>query len=49
LNAENEYEAIRTQATVLYSFRNGKIIAKTKPSETSITLNEGNEAVNFKR
>ena len=49
LNAENEYEAIRTQATVLYSFRNGKIIAETKPSETTISLNSGNETVNFKR
>lgn len=36
LSAENEYEAIRKQASVRYSFRNGKKIAETKPSETTI-------------
>ncbi|KQL21643.1 cytosine deaminase [Cytobacillus solani] len=49
LSAENEYEAIRKQASVRYSFRNGKIIAETKPSETSITLNQSKESVNFNR
>ncbi|RDW16693.1 cytosine deaminase [Oceanobacillus chungangensis] len=48
LSAENEYEAIRKQATVRYSFRNGKIIAETKPSEATITLEEV-EKVNFNR
>lgn len=48
MSAENEYETIRKQAKVRYSFRNGKIIAETKPSETMITLDQ-TEAVNFNR
>ncbi|AXI10957.1 cytosine deaminase [Oceanobacillus zhaokaii] len=49
LSAENEYEAIRKQATVRYSFRNGKIIAETKPSEATITLNQVEEKIDFNR
>ncbi|KMY52101.1 cytosine deaminase [Peribacillus loiseleuriae] len=49
LSAENEYEAIRKQATVRYSFRNGKIIAETKPSEATITLDQFEEKINFNR
>lgn len=49
LNAENEYEAIRKQAAVRYSFRNGKIIAETKPSETSVKLGGMSEIVTFQR
>ncbi len=49
LSAENEYEAIRKQATVRYSFRNGKIIAETKPSETSINLGGLSEKINYNR
>ncbi|MFD1780495.1 cytosine deaminase [Fredinandcohnia salidurans] len=48
MSAENEYETIRKQAKVRYSFRNGKIIAETKPSETMITLDQ-TETVNFNR
>ncbi|RDW15822.1 cytosine deaminase [Oceanobacillus arenosus] len=48
LSAENEYEAIRKQATVRYSFRNGKIIAETKPSEATIMMDEA-ERINFNR
>jgi len=48
MSAENEYETIRKQAKVRYSFRNGKIIAETKPSETMITLGQ-TEAVDFNR
>ena len=47
LNAENEYEAIRKQATVRYSFRNGQIIAETQPQQTTITLHDGVENVTF--
>ncbi|KGX89670.1 cytosine deaminase [Pontibacillus marinus] len=36
LDAENEYEAVRTQAAVRYSVRNGNIIAETKPKETTV-------------
>ncbi|CEH31564.1 Cytosine deaminase [Aneurinibacillus migulanus] len=49
LSVENEYEAIRKQATVRYSFRNGKIIAETKPSETTITLDQCEEKINFSK
>lgn len=48
MSAENEYETIRKQAKVRYSFRNGKIIAETKPSETMITLDK-TEAIDFNR
>ena len=46
LAAENEYDAIRRQAQVLYSVRNGQIIAETKPSETILL---GEEKITFKR
>ena len=38
LNAENGYEALRTQAEILYSVRSGKVIARTKPKETTLHL-----------
>ncbi|AND42325.1 cytosine deaminase [Cytobacillus oceanisediminis] len=47
LDEENEYEAIRRQAAVKYSIRNGKVIAETKPSETSVMFGEIKEKVNF--
>jgi len=47
LDSENEYEAIRRQAAVKYSIRNGKVIAETKPSETSVMFGEIKEKVNF--
>ncbi|KIL49304.1 cytosine deaminase [Jeotgalibacillus soli] len=49
LNAENEYEAIRKQANVRYSVRNGQIIAETKPRETVISLNGEVENVTFNK
>ncbi len=48
LSAENEYEAIRRQAIVKYSIRNGRIISKTKPSETIVNLG-AEEKVDFVR
>lgn len=47
LDAENEYEAVRKQASILYSIRNGQVIAQTKPSETTVTLGQGSEKVTF--
>ncbi|MCM3529003.1 cytosine deaminase [Cytobacillus oceanisediminis] len=47
LDSENEYEAIRRQAAVKYSIRNGKVIAETKPSETSVMFGEIKGKVNF--
>ncbi|RYI28086.1 cytosine deaminase [Bacillus infantis] len=49
LDAENEYEAIRKQAAVLYSIRNGKIIAQTSPRQTSILLGEERENIDFSK
>lgn len=49
LSAENEYEAIRKQASVRYSIKNGKIIAETKPSETTISLGDTVETINFNK
>ncbi|MBT2680516.1 cytosine deaminase [Bacillus sp. ISL-35] len=49
LAAENEYEAIRKQAAVRYSIREGKIIAETKPSEASIRIGESEENILFNK
>ncbi len=49
LDAENEYEAIRKQAAVLYSIRNGKIIAQTSPRETSVLLGEQREIIDYSK
>ncbi|MFS0635003.1 cytosine deaminase [Mesobacillus foraminis] len=49
LSAKNEYEAIRKQASVRYSIRNGKVIAETKPSETHVTLGRVSEFVDFEK
>ena len=49
LDAENEYETIRKQAKVRYSFRKGELIAETKPSETTISLGAGTEKVTFNK
>ncbi|MGD6875796.1 cytosine deaminase [Bacillus infantis] len=49
LDAENEYEAIRKQAAVLYSIRNGRIIAQTSPRQTSVLLGEQREIINYSK
>ncbi|MDT2044774.1 cytosine deaminase [Priestia flexa] len=49
LSAENEYEAIRKQASVRYSIKNGEIIAETKPSETTISFGDTVETINFNK
>ncbi len=38
LNAQNEFDAIRKQAEVTHSIRNGKLLAQTKPKETTVHL-----------
>jgi cytosine deaminase len=38
IDSESEYEAIRTQAPVLYSIRNGKVMVETKPAETTMNV-----------
>lgn len=49
LDAENEYEAIRKQAAVKYSIRKGRVIAETKPRETSIMFGAMEEKINFNK
>lgn len=48
LNADNEYDVIRKQAAVTHSYRNGRLIAGTKPAETTINLGT-EEVVDFER
>lgn len=38
IDADSEYEAIRTQAPVLYSIRNGEVLVETKPAETTVNV-----------
>lgn len=38
INADSEYEAVRTQAPVLLSIRNGEVIAETQPAVTETTF-----------
>lgn len=48
LNATDEYDVIRKQAVVTHSYRNGRLIAGTKPAETMINLGT-EEMVDFER
>jgi cytosine deaminase len=38
MDAENYYDALNRNAAVLYSFRNGRVIAHTSPASTVIEL-----------
>lgn len=48
LNAESGYDAVRRRAEVLYSIREGRVIAKTIPSKSFINFEEERE-VTFKK
>ncbi|MEG2738317.1 cytosine deaminase [Clostridium sp.] len=48
LPAENPYDAVRRQVPVLYSIRNGRVIASTKVSETNVFI-DGTEKIDFKK
>lgn len=48
LDAKDDFEAVCKRACVLYNIKNGKVVAKTKPSQTSISFN-CEENINFKR
>ena len=48
LNAESGYDAVRRRAEVLYSIREGRVIAKTVPSKSYINMKEEKE-INFKK
>lgn len=49
IDAEDEYDAIRRQACVLYSIKNGRVISKTNPLETYINHENNFEKVTFKK
>src|SRR5690625_613939 len=38
IDSESEYEAVRCQAPVIYSIRNGEILVETKPAETMMNI-----------
>lgn len=48
LNADSGYDAVRRRAEVLYSIRKGKVISKTIPSKTIISVRD-EKVVTFKR
>lgn len=48
LNADSGYDAVRRRAEVLYSIRKGKVISKTIPSKTVISVRD-EKVVTFKR
>ncbi|KGT91036.1 cytosine deaminase [Erwinia typographi] len=48
LPAENGFDALRRQVSVRYSIRQGRVIAETKPADTTLYLQES-EKVDFKR
>lgn len=47
LPAQSQYDAIRRQVPITYSIRNGKVISKTVPKQTTIYL-DNEEVINFK-
>lgn len=47
LEAEDSFNALRKQAPVLYSIRNGKIIARTQPAKATIYAEGKTEEVSF--
>ncbi|SLC90170.1 Cytosine deaminase [Mycobacteroides abscessus subsp. abscessus] len=49
LPTENEYEAIRRQVPVRYSYRHGEKIAETKLSETRTLIDGFEDPVQFSR
>jgi len=38
IDSESEYEAVRCQAPVIYSIRNGEVLVETKPAETTFNI-----------
>ncbi|MNE58521.1 Cytosine deaminase [compost metagenome] len=48
LPADNGFDAVRRQVPVRYSIRHGRIIAETKPAQTSLHLAQV-EPVDFRR
>lgn len=38
IDSDSEYEAVRCQAPVIYSIRNGEVLVETKPAETTFNI-----------
>ncbi|MDC3417018.1 cytosine deaminase [Aquibacillus salsiterrae] len=49
LDADDEYDAIRRQSSILYSVRHGKVLVNTKPAKTTLTMGETEENITFKK
>ncbi|TLS34895.1 cytosine deaminase [Pseudalkalibacillus caeni] len=49
LPASDEYDAIRRQVPVTYSIRNGNVIAKTKPAQSTVLVDGVAEEVTFEK
>lgn len=49
LPAENGYDAIRRQTPILYSIRDGKVLARTEPSTTTINIDNKEMNINFQK
>lgn len=48
LDADSEYDAIRRQAAVLFSYRNGRRIAETTPAVTRLCFDDTAQVVDFR-
>lgn len=48
LDADSGYEAVRKQAVVLYSVRNGKILSQTSPAVSTVHI-DGEEKITFSK
>ncbi|MNG30609.1 Cytosine deaminase [compost metagenome] len=48
LPAESGFDAVRRQVPVRYSIRHGRVIAETRPAQTSLHLDQ-TEPVDFRR
>ncbi|MCA9765692.1 MAG: cytosine deaminase [Carnobacterium sp.] len=48
LDADSGYEAVRRQAVVLYSIRNGQIISQTSPARSIVEI-DGKEEITFSK
>lgn len=49
LPAENGFEAVRRQVPVVYSVRDGQLLAQTQPAQSHIYLSDQPEHIDFKR
>ncbi len=47
LDASSEYDAVRRQSAVLVSLREGRVIARTRPSETQVDLDGTRRTIDF--